>query len=253
MKSLNVRIGEQSVRRQFSKRAGTFNGSASWITDPRLVDAHVKAAGKPAGRAVELCCGTGVIGKALSAAGWDIVGVDLSREMLAEAGRHFPVLECNVERLPFSDSSFDLAVMRQALFFTDASKTLKEAARVLKRGGRFVLSQTVPFSAVDCAWLERVHLTKQADMLKFYTAGGLEEKLAENGFRVVDKDFLRVRESITRWMRFAPELADEQKMKVCDLIRDAPEGYRKLRRVAVEGDELMEDWNWVIYAAINDK
>jgi len=252
VKELKKTIGAQNVKKQFARRAKTYNVSANWITDEGLIRAHRKMAGTPAGgnnQALELCCGSGVIGKAILNDGWDVVGVDLTAEMLKLVGNAFPTILANAEKLPFQENRFDLVIMRQALFLTNARKVLREAKRVKKRSGSFILSQTVPFSEADEEWLRRIHLFKQAQMVKFYTENDLENELAAAGLKLEDKTRISVRESITRWMANAPELDKSKREEICSLVLNAPPHYRKTRKVEVCGGEILEDWNWVIFRA----
>lgn len=243
-----------NVQEQFGKRADTFNKSANWINDSRLIEAHVKMAGNEGvvGSGLELCCGTGIIGKAFFDKGWNMTGVDLTKEMVIQANQHFPAIQGNVEELCFESDSFDLVVMRQALFFLNVDQTFKEIKRVLKRNGIFILSQTVPFSDEDCEWLKKIHIYKQEQMLQFYTDRDLERELTEHGLAVVQKEYLRIRESIRLWMEHAPEQNLEKKNQVCRFISEAPEGYKRVRNVKVVNNELFEDWNWIILKAVNN-
>ena len=90
-------------------------------------------------RVLDVGTGTGVA--ALALAHWfrsaEVVGVDLSPAMLAEAERkgsrvRFEVADAS--RLPFADESFDLVVLMNAVPFFD------ELARVTAPGGMAVFS-----------------------------------------------------------------------------------------------------------------
>jgi len=236
-----------NVQKQFATRAKTYNQSASWITSPELIAAHVKLAGTPKGKGIELCCGTGVNGIALSKAGWDITGLDLTMEMLGEINNIFPVVQGDVTAIPFEDNAFDFAILRQALFLFDSLAGLKEIRRILKPGGTFIISQTVPFSKADEPWLKHIHERKQAQLLNFYNAADLERMLLTAEFNITERISLSVRESITRWMEYAPEQSDEKKKEICDLVANAPEEYAKIHNVEVKNGEIFEDWNWVVF------
>jgi ubiquinone/menaquinone biosynthesis C-methylase UbiE len=247
--SKQMTIQLSNVQKQFATRAETYNQSASWITDPKLVAAHVELAGPPKGKGIELCCGTGVCGSALTKAGWQMTGVDITWEMLEKAKEGFNVVQANVENLPFENNSFDLAILRQALFLFDPNSALKEIKRVIKNSGSFILSQTVPFSELDEPWLKHIHFSKQAQLLNFYTTTDIEKMLLYAGFNITEMKFLSVRESITRWMDYAPELTDEKRKEICDLVANAPEDYKRIRNVEVVNGEIFEDWNWVLFKA----
>lgn len=242
----------EKVIDQFSKRAGTYSASANWIGDKALIQAHIDAAAiKPLGNLLEICCGTGMVGRNLKAAGWHVCGIDLTRGMAEEANQHFPCICSPAESIPYLDKSFDVVVLRQAYFLLDdGQKVLAEAARVLKADGIFILSQTVPFSADDAGWLETIHRFKQAQMREFFTEESLKAELEKHFFRVQSAAHLSVRENITRWMAAAPELSPEKQAEVCRMVAEAPEPYKSIHKTELVNGEVFEDWHWVIFTAV---
>ena len=239
------------VINQFTTRAKTYSASANWIADQGLIQAHIDAAGsKDSKKVLELCCGTGMVGRNFAAAGWHICGIDLTRAMAEEANGFFPCICSPAEQVPFLDNAFDVVVLRQAYFLLeDGQKVLAEAHRVLKTGGVFVFSQTVPFSSDDSPWLEHIHRTKQAQFREFFTEESLKSQLEQEFFTVNNVRRLTVQENITRWLDEAPELSAEKRAEVSALIENAPEPYRSLHRVEVANGQVLEDWNWVIFSA----
>lgn len=95
--------------------------------------------GEGAGTCLELGCGTGVHAETMRSLGWSPVGVDVSAGMLEYARDRLPVLHADAGRLPLADASLDAAVA--VMVHTDMPHypaVLREAARVLRPGGRFV-------------------------------------------------------------------------------------------------------------------
>ncbi|MFE9689925.1 class I SAM-dependent methyltransferase [Micromonospora sp. NPDC005806] len=91
------------------------------------------------GRCLDLCCGTGVHAAALRRLGWDPVGVDLSGGQLRYARTRLPVARGDATRLPVADAS--VPAVTCVLGHTDLPDypaVIREAARVLVPGGRFV-------------------------------------------------------------------------------------------------------------------
>lgn len=239
---------------QFDTRASTFNKSAAWITDHKLVGNIVDSVTQavPSGsKGIELCCGTGVVSRALLNAGMDMTGVDISPAMLKESGKHVKVTRGNVENLPFDDKTADFIVIRQALFLTDSDQVLEQVKRVLKPGGLFVVCNTVPFSSYDTEYLEAVHRVKQKDLHIFYTRESLKLELIKHGFVVQNEKSLAVQECIDRWMDpfFAPELTQEKRQEVLQMIQFSPKEYKKDRNVRLVGNKTIENWGWQIYSA----
>ncbi len=108
------------------------------------------ALGDVAGRRVlDVGCGDGTYAIALAEEGARVVGADLSAEMTRSAQARArsvcrsPVfVRADLERLPFSDRSFDAVLAVTVLCFTTAvGKALREIHRVLAPGGRLVLGE----------------------------------------------------------------------------------------------------------------
>ncbi len=92
-------------------------------------------------RVVELGIGTGVIANGLRARGIDVVGVDLSSDMMRRAVDRIGtrVALADVDRLPVADGSVDTAYFVWVLHLVhDPAATLAEAARAVRPGGRVV-------------------------------------------------------------------------------------------------------------------
>lgn len=99
------------------------------------------------GDVLDIASGDGVLAELLSPHAKRYVCVDTSARVVAAAGerlRRFPnveVREGDMHALPFKDNSFDLVVLMHALTYASKpAQAVAEAARVLRRGGRLLLS-----------------------------------------------------------------------------------------------------------------
>ena len=99
------------------------------------------------GNVLDIASGDGVLAELLSPHAKRYICIDTSARVVAAAGerlRRFPnveVREGDMHALPFKDASFDLVVLMHALTYsTKPAQAVAEAARVLRRGGRLLLS-----------------------------------------------------------------------------------------------------------------
>ncbi len=109
----------------------------------RIVDEFVRlSALPPYARVVDLGCGSGTFTQLLRRAGYESVGLDISGKLLEVGRRKYPEIEFlqgDIERLPFSDGSFDGVLLSGVVHhFPDPSRCAMEVFRVLRPGGRFV-------------------------------------------------------------------------------------------------------------------
>jgi ubiquinone/menaquinone biosynthesis C-methylase UbiE len=102
----------------------------------------------PPGLTLDLGCGEGRIARELTARGYDVVGVDSSRSMVAAARDLHPHGRYEVAdaaALPYDDGAFDLVVAFMSLQdMDDVGAALREASRVLRPGGQLRLAIVHP-------------------------------------------------------------------------------------------------------------
>jgi ubiquinone/menaquinone biosynthesis C-methylase UbiE len=102
---------------------------------------------------LDAACGTGRYALLLAEAGARVSGLDGSEEMLAHARRKAAARDValdlrtgDLSALPFEDESFDLVLSALALCHVpDLSPVMAEFARVLRHGGRLIISDFHPF------------------------------------------------------------------------------------------------------------
>ncbi|MDD2464442.1 MAG: class I SAM-dependent methyltransferase [Desulfobulbus sp.] len=100
---------------------------------------------QPGERILDVGCGTGIFTVDVLKSGAWVTGIDLSASMLARAvtrgGESFAGLCADMCALPFADNSFDRVFSMTAIeFVADAAKAIGELNRVVKPGGRVVLT-----------------------------------------------------------------------------------------------------------------
>lgn len=116
------------------------------------VDAYDRVAGDYAESNPDAACGSGHYAAWMAERGAAVVGFDASPGMLREGrerhGDRVGLLRADLRGpLPFPEGTFDLVVCQLALeHLPDWRPTVREFARVLRDGGRLVLSCDHPFT-----------------------------------------------------------------------------------------------------------
>jgi SAM-dependent methyltransferase len=140
------------------------------------------------GDVLDIASGDGVLAELLSPHAKRYVCIDTSTRVVAAAGerlRRFPnveVREGDMHALPFKDGSFDLVVLMHALTYSaKPAQAVAEAARVLRRGGRLLLSSLGKHehkSVVDAYGHVNLGFSEK-ELRKFAEKAGLEIANAE--------------------------------------------------------------------------
>jgi SAM-dependent methyltransferase len=134
---------------------GQFLGMADFVWCPeRLREADVHLLGEVTGRRIlEVGSGSAMCSRWLAGQGAHPVAFDLSAGMLRHArtgaaatGVDVPLVQADAQYLPFRDEVFDLAftAFGAVPFVADSARVMREVARVLRPGGRWVFAVTHP-------------------------------------------------------------------------------------------------------------
>jgi SAM-dependent methyltransferase len=115
--------------------------------------------------------------------------LDQGKKLARERGlENLSFEQTAAESLPFPDDSFDRVTSRQsAHHYRDLPAALREVARVLRPGGRFVLIDTIspPDDEFDL-FLNRIELLRDSTHVRDYRVSDWREMFAEVGFGLED-------------------------------------------------------------------
>ena len=197
--------------------AANYAKAAFHTSTERLREVLDLAQPQPADLALDVATGTGNTALALAPFVRRVIGLDLTREMLAHASRltrerslsNAEWVLGDASRLPFADDSFELYTVRAAPHhFTDFDGFLSEALRVLKPGGAAALVDCAPPTAAREV-LHDVEVRRDPSHVRSLTVSEWTERLEQAGFvvevatsRELDWDF----EDWMGNMAVAPEL-----------------------------------------------
>jgi SAM-dependent methyltransferase len=139
--------------RQWAVRARSFDAFMRRVLEPAIA-----ALARPLS-VLDLGAGNGWLCHRVSLAGCEATAVDLRDDAIDglgagapfqyESARRFDRVAASFDMLPLRDASFDIALFNASLHYaTDLRATLREARRVVRRGGRLVIVDS-PFYATS--------------------------------------------------------------------------------------------------------
>jgi SAM-dependent methyltransferase len=145
---------------------------------------------RPGEQVLDLGCGAGRFVAALCAAGVDAVGVEIAEQALARARRNVPDADLRLldpdGSIPLGHAEIDLVWCSEVLeHVPDTGALLTEARRVLKPGGRLLV--TVPDHGLVRRTLialvrHDAHYDPLGQHVRFYTHRSLAHTLEATGF-----------------------------------------------------------------------
>ena len=183
--------------------------------------------------ALDVAGGTGLLARAVAPQVKAVFVLDLTPAMLAqgrsaaaaEGMRNIRFLRGEAERLPFADTSFDLAMTRFSLHhIPQPLEVVAEMARVTRQTGQVVVIDLVspdsPGLARSCNRLERLRDPSHSRAL---SRSELERLLAKVGLKLLRSGSLEIEVDLENWLELA------------DTPADAAEEIRQALRAELQG------------------
>jgi len=185
---------EMKVREGYAEWSKQYDGEAKAnlliaLEEPVVLELIGDVAGLDV---LDAACGTGRYALLLAEAGARVAAVDSSPEMLqharrkaTERGSAIDFREGDLTALPYPDEAFDLVVCALSLcHLTDLNPAAREFARVLRPGGRVIVSDFHPFCLLigwrtafyterATCWIEN-HLNLTEEYVRALLANGFE-------------------------------------------------------------------------------
>lgn len=169
-----MRTTNDQVQEYFDRHAGRYDRQMT-AAERLLLGQHRQwAVAQATGRVLEIGVGTG-LNLGLYSGGADVVGVELAPAMAARAQARAAsaqvlaqacVLVGDAHALPFPAAAFDTVLSTYTLCsIPDPGLAMREAARVLRAGGRLVLAE---HGASDLAWLRRLQRAAEPLFQRFH-------------------------------------------------------------------------------------
>jgi len=184
----------------------------------------------PVPRAIDVACGTGLSTVALKPVAREIVGTDISEEMirLAPLDPQIRYVVAPAEDLPFPDTHFDLLTLCAALHWLDATVFLREAHRVLRTGGHMVIYDHAFTGKMEenpafRSWLK--HVYRKTYPTPPRTRVPMPHTVEEAGFRLL------VEESCQSTVTFSPDRLVDYLVSRSNVIAAVEGGHQSIEQV----------------------
>jgi SAM-dependent methyltransferase len=140
-----------------------------------------------AGRTLEVGCGEGRVVRDLNERGHDVTALDSAAGLVGHARDADPAaayLVAGGARLPLRGGSFDIVVAYNALQVVDDMRaTVRECARVLRRGGHLCFCVAHPVTDMG-RWIEDSDGSRLAVRSRYFERARVDDAVERDGLRV---------------------------------------------------------------------
>ena len=183
------------AQEQFAKRSQAYAKNSALSNEDNLK--HIIELTAPSGtdRLLDIATGTGFLAFEFAKHVFEVIGIDFTEEMLAIAKQYkadnniknVAFESADVESLPFEDNCFDLVSCRFAFHhFLRPEKAMSEMTRVLKHGGKLVLSDITSSEDIKKSeYQNEMETIRDSSHIKHYRPSEIVQMLNDLGFDIL--------------------------------------------------------------------
>jgi ubiquinone/menaquinone biosynthesis C-methylase UbiE len=197
MNSIGQSESYAAMMDEYSRMAAVYDAKWSAYLEATTRETIKRLNLRPADRLLDVGCGTGALLERLTAihSPAQMVGLDPTPQMLALARQKLPgvaLLEGFAERLPFQAEEFDVVVSCSVFhYIQDPAAALREMRRVLRRGGRLVITDWCG-DYLTCRMCGLYQRLVNRSHYKIYRVHELSRLFDEAGFAVAAVDQYKI-------------------------------------------------------------
>lgn len=227
------------VRAQYGSVGDAYVKSAGHASGEDLARMAVLAHSRSTDRVLDIATGGGHVALLFAPSVASVVASDLTPEILEHASAFFAeqgidnvtTQIADAEALPFDDRAFDIVTCRIAPHhFPNPAQFVREAARVLSPGGRFLLvDSTVPEGPAG-EFLNKIEKLRDPSHVRSLTIDEWHALLAGAGFQVDAIESFGKRHDFADWTarsRMSPNDRDA----LAHVLLDAPDEIKTALRI----------------------
>lgn len=252
MENIGLAVEMAQLREQWGARAATYP-KLTWPQEQGYLEALMDAAHIASDDYVlDAGTGPGYVAHAAAKLANQVIGLDVSPDMLAQVNGHRSLneqfVEGDIRAIPYPRGRFDKVFARMVVHGLtgqgDADKAVRECHRVLVPGGRFIFSEGVPTSKTLQKWYTEVFKLKE-DRITM-TALYMNRLMVRAGFKNIKAAEYTIKgSSVRNWLENGG-CSPEAKAAIMEAYRTMPEHVRKGYQAVVTEDDVLIDIKFAI-------
>ncbi len=225
----------------WKKRSENFN-NLEWVNDKGYLNAFVdKCNLSKQDTVLDVGTGTGKIASAVYPFVKQVIGMDISPDMLAKGNWNHEkaFVLWDIRKQLFQENYFDKITARSVLHHITrgTKKALRECYEILKPGGRIIVSEGIPPSKNTVKYYKKIFKLKEKRIL--FTDGMLEKMISRVGFENVETSTYFIRQSsVKNWLENSG-IPKKNQEKIMNIYKNNEE-LRKAHNMTLKEDCLID-------------
>ncbi|MBT4935447.1 methyltransferase domain-containing protein [Candidatus Woesearchaeota archaeon] len=234
-----------SQSEEFWKTRSEKYNNLNWVTDDSYLNAIIEAGNfTKDDKILDVGTGTGVIAHTVAPLAKEIIGVDISQDMLQHSNwkdnKYF--LRRDIRDRIFHEGVFDKVTARMVFhhIIEDTQKAMDECYHVLRPGGKMILAEGVPPTKELKDAYEEIFKLKEERIV--FLEEDLVQMFEKAGFKDVNViTHLQKGFSVTNWIENAGGLSDDVKKKILDLHINGTDEFKRIYNLRIVDNECLID------------
>lgn len=249
-------MNDIEIANHFSNRSEIYDAISTWVNNETILSSMLSCIPElPEEQEilniVDLGAGTGAVSKYILKKypfSKNIIAVDICEDMLHKISEpDITKYVSSLEKMPFLDNTFDVAVSRQCLHYIEnLDLVIQEIKRILKDDSVFVLSQIVPLETLMKDYWSKIIKFRQPLRKHYFSENDWINLFICEGFSVLSIERFSHRGSVLKWASKYNitdlDMIDEHKK----LLLNAPEQFIKEYNVSQNNDDVNYDSFWFV-------